>query len=67
MKNWKLLKIYRINYSQPAQTIPYDINGKPVKLNENIYVCGDHRNTATLNGAIKSGRLVAKELLKTLE
>ena len=61
---WKFLKSYRINYAQPAQTKPYDINGRTETLGNDIYICGDHRGTATLNGAIESGRRAAKAILK---
>ena len=60
---WKLLKIYRIPYAQPAQTPPYAILGQPVQLTDNLFICGDHRGTATLNGAIESGRYAARSAL----
>lgn len=63
VKSWKLLRVYRIPYAQPAQNPPYKTS-KPLAIDDGLFVCGDHRNTATLNGAIKSGRLVAQDILK---
>ena len=36
---------------------------RPVQLGGRLYVCGDHRDTATLDGAIKSGRRAAEALI----
>jgi phytoene dehydrogenase-like protein len=61
---WTLLRIYRIAYAQPAQyPLPYqrDID---VVLGSNLFVCGDHRGTATLNGAINSGKRAASKVLE---
>lgn len=65
---WKFLRAYRVPHSQPAQdpTGSYDkppsaqVSGGP------IFVCGDHRNTPTVNGALESGRLAAEEVLQHL-
>lgn len=61
---WELLRIYRIPYAQPAQTPPYSPTSEDpqVSLADDVFVCGDHRGTATLNGAINSGRRVAQLL-----
>ena len=61
---WELLRIYRIPYAQPAQTPPYAPTAQDpeVTLADDVFVCGDHRGTATLNGAINSGRRVAQLL-----
>jgi len=58
---WDLLRTYKIPYAQPAQTPPYDFSRR-VTLARNLHVCGDHRDTATLNGAIKAGKRAAREL-----
>ena len=60
-----LLKIYRIKYAQPAQNPPYNVL-KPSQIAENLFCCGDHMNSATLNGAIESGIFVANEVTKSL-
>lgn len=60
--NWKLLRVYRIPYAQPAQTPPYTL-WSPARLQDRLFLCGDHRATATLNGAIASGREAAQQIL----
>lgn len=60
---WELLRIYRIPYAQPAQVPPYKVD-LDIQLEDNVYVVGDHRGTATLNGAIQSGRRAAKKLIE---
>ena len=62
---WYLLKIYRIRYAQPAQNPPYNVL-KPSQIAKNLFCCGDHMNSPTLNGAIESGILVANEINKSL-
>jgi hypothetical protein len=34
-----------------------------VSLGGGVFVCGDHRDSATLDGALKSGRRAAEALL----
>lgn len=62
---WKLLRVYRIPHSQPAQAEDF-VFDKGVKVQDGLYVCGDHRNSPTLHGAILSGRTAAKEALEYL-
>ena len=59
---WELLRVYRIPYSQPNQTPPTDLT-RDVRLAKGLYVCGDHRYSATLDGALVSGRKPAEALL----
>jgi phytoene dehydrogenase-like protein len=63
VQSWKHLKTYRIPFAQPNQTPPTDLF-KPLKLSDNIFVAGDHRMTATLDGALWSGRLVAEKIIQ---
>lgn len=55
---WTLLRVYRIPYAQPAQVVPYAVNQSP-RLAPGLYCCGDHRGSATLNGAIGSALAAA--------
>merc|ERR1711871_1482801 len=66
VNKWKFLKTYRIKYAQPAQTPPYDIKGRTESLEDGVFICGDYRGTATLNGAIESGRRAAKSVIDYL-
>jgi hypothetical protein len=36
---------------------------RPVALGGGLYMCGDHRAAATLDGALRSGRLAAEAVL----
>ncbi|CAG9461690.1 unnamed protein product [Pedinophyceae sp. YPF-701] len=60
---WEHLRTYRIPFSQPVQTPPTQLM-KPVEAGEGLYVCGDHRDAATLDGALKSGRRAAEAVLR---
>ena len=36
------------------------------QVSPGVYLCGDHRGTATLNGAIESGKSAARLLLSNI-
>jgi phytoene dehydrogenase-like protein len=57
---WRLLATRRIPYALPAQT-PGMPGGpvRPARLADGLFVCGDHRDTASLQGALVSGRRAA--------
>jgi len=59
VESWDHLKTYRIPFAQPNQTPPTDLF-KPLQLENRVYIAGDHRMTATLDGALWSGRRVAE-------
>jgi len=68
---WKFLRTYRIVHALPAQK-PSDItptvassNGTEQSLlvRKGVYRCGDYCETASIEGAIKSGLKVAEEVL----
>ncbi|KAK9815902.1 hypothetical protein WJX72_011660 [[Myrmecia] bisecta] len=63
--SWQLLRIYRIPFAQPSQAPPTNLQ-RPVQLGNGLYVCGDHRDSATLDGALKSGRRAAEAVLAAL-
>jgi len=62
-ERWRHLRTYRIPYALPSQDPPL-IPGKPVRVRRGLYLCGDHRETSTLNGALVSGRRAAETLLE---
>jgi phytoene dehydrogenase-like protein len=58
---WRLLRTYRIPHAQPDQTPPaLEPAERPVELGDRLFVCGDHRDTASLHGALVSGRRAAE-------
>jgi predicted NAD/FAD-dependent oxidoreductase len=59
---WHHLRTYRIPHAQPAQSAPFDPS-QPVTTRSGLFVAGDHRATASINGALESGRLAAEAVL----
>lgn len=58
--DWRLLRALRIPFALPAQP-PAALTPaeRPVRLRDGLFVCGDHRETASLQGAMVSGRRAA--------
>ena len=53
---WRHLRTYRIRHALPDQTAPaLDPARRPVRIARGLYVCGDHRADASINGALMSG------------
>ncbi len=62
---WKLLKTYRINYALPNQEkVTNEIADSEIKINDNLFICGDHLLNGSINAAMKSGRIVAELIEK---
>ena len=61
---WRRLAVYRIPFALPAQ--PPEVLAapqRPVRLRDGLFVCGDHRDTASIQGAMVSGRRAATAVL----
>jgi len=64
---WELLRIYRIPRALPRQAPPaLEPAERSVRIAERLYVCGDHRDNASIQGAMVSGRRAAAALLTDL-
>lgn len=64
VKEWTYLRSYRIPHAQPGQAPGVlEPAERPVQLGEGLFVCGDHRETASLQGALHSGRRAAEAVL----
>jgi phytoene dehydrogenase-like protein len=61
---WENVATYAIPYALPAMPAPLDVR-KPVAIDDGIYVAGDHRDTASIQGAMVSGRRAADAILRT--
>jgi phytoene dehydrogenase-like protein len=61
----ELLRLDVIRHGQPLQTPPLSIKRR-VDLSGGLFVCGDHRDTASLQGAMFSGERTAKAVLAHL-
>jgi hypothetical protein len=55
-----------IPHGQPLQLPPLDPR-RSVRLGGGRYVCGDHRDTASIQGALFSGRRAAAAVLADLQ
>ncbi len=65
--DWQSLRTYRIPYALPAQRPPaLSPVQKPARREDGLFVCGDHRNTASLQGAMVSGRKAAEAVIEFL-
>lgn len=59
--DWKLLKTYRINYALPNQEkVCNEVTHSEIRINNNVFICGDHLLNGSINAAMKSGRTVAE-------
>ena len=63
--DWEHLRTDVIAHGQPAQGPPLDPK-QPVALGEGVFVCGDHRDTASIQGAMFSGGRAASAVLEHL-
>ena len=64
VQEWQQLRTYSIPYALPAQTPPaLSVPERPARLPSGIYVCGDHRDNASINEAMVSGRRTAEAIL----
>jgi hypothetical protein len=63
VSTWNHLRTYRIPFAQPNQTPPTNFS-RPVSLGAGLFVCGDHRDSATFDAALRSGRRAAEALLQ---
>jgi len=63
-RSWKFLRSYRIPHAQPQQ-FPGALEPpqRPVRIRPGIYLCGDHRDNASIHGAMLSGRRAAEAVL----
>jgi hypothetical protein len=59
---WQHVATYPIRYALPAMTAPLDVR-RPVEFDAGILVAGDHRDTASIQGAMVSGRRAADAVL----
>ncbi len=62
---WTHLRTYRIRHAQPAQPVgALDPPERPVRVRAGLFVCGDHRAHASIQGAFASGRRAAAAVLR---
>ena len=64
VRDWRFLRAYRIPDALPGQRIGEGgVQDRGVRLRRGLYVCGDHRRHASIQGALESGRRAAEAVL----
>ncbi len=63
--DWELLETYAIPRALPVLPAGQPL-ARPVRLGPGRYVCGDHRDTPSIQGALVSGRRAARAVLADL-
>jgi len=64
VQRWDTVAVHRLPLAVPAMPA-----GSPVRRDpqvDGIWVAGDHRDTASIQGALVSGRRIAQDILRTL-
>lgn len=65
---WRLLRVYRIPHSLPDMGVgKLDPWQRPVRVRPGLYVCGDHRDQGSINGAMESGFRAAQATAEDLD
>lgn len=65
-REWELLAVHHTPEAVPAMPPPHDMR-RPVRVLAGLYVCGDHRDTNTVQGALHSARRAAGAVLRDFE
>ena len=63
--DWKHLRTYAINHGGPVQSAPFSPKQR-VSLGNGRFVCGDHRDTGSIQGALYSGRRCGEAVVQSL-
>ena len=63
---WEAVAAYDIVDALPSQAPPMGRFRKPVRLEPGLHVCGDHRDSASIQGALVSGRRAATSVLEEI-
>lgn len=61
---WRLLKICRIEHALPS-VYPLERLSR-TRVGPGLYMCGDHRATPSIQGALESGRLAAEAVIREM-
>lgn len=66
--DWRHLRTYEIDYALPVMSTDIEETlVKPSMVAESLFVCGDHCETASINGAMASGRRAAEAVVGSLQ
>ncbi|MEV5176311.1 NAD(P)/FAD-dependent oxidoreductase [Streptomyces flaveolus] len=64
-RRWETLAVHHTPEAVPSMRPPHDLR-RPVRLLAGLYVCGDHRDTSTVQGALHSAHRAAAAILADL-
>lgn len=65
---WRLLRIDHVSDALPSQPPgQFEPARRTAKLSDRLFICGDHRDIASLQGAMASGRGAAAEVAEALQ
>jgi phytoene dehydrogenase-like protein len=65
VQQWRHLRTYRIEHALPEQVPPTGtISDRSVRIRPGLYICGDHRDIASIQGAMLSGRRAAEAIIE---
>ncbi|MEV6840195.1 NAD(P)/FAD-dependent oxidoreductase [Streptomyces sp. NPDC051133] len=64
-RRWETLAVHHTREAVPAMRPPHDLR-RPVRLLAGLYVCGDHRDTSTVQGALHSAHRAAAAIVADL-
>ncbi|KQR65584.1 hypothetical protein ASF98_10835 [Arthrobacter sp. Leaf337] len=60
---WELVARHEVPNALPVQPPPLG-SPQPAEISPGVFVCGDHRATASIQGALESGHLTAQAVLR---
>jgi len=63
-ENWRHLRTVSVPRALPTQ--PSVSLDRPIRIEPGLYVCGDHIETASIQGAMASGRRAAEAILQNV-
>ncbi|WP_316929020.1 hypothetical protein [Nitritalea halalkaliphila] len=67
-EHFTFLKSYHIQEALPeVEDMRYAVNFTQFKLNEHVFLAGDHQLNASINAAMTSGRLASEALRYSLQ
>lgn len=61
-REWEQVASYPVPRALPAMPVPHPLH-RPARINRGLYVCGDHRATSSIQGAMHSGERAAAAVL----
>ncbi|EWT05242.1 monoamine oxidase [Intrasporangium chromatireducens Q5-1] len=63
--SWQVVTHHRVEAALPAQPAPLRLRAA-VSLGDGLFVCGDHRDTASIQGALVSGQRTAEAVHRSV-